>query len=140
MSNDDAKGPSKKVGYRNPPEHTQFRKGQSGNPKGRPKGATSNKKRVRRMLEKLTPVRIGDEVRTLSTLELSLERLVEGVRKGDKTAIARVLALAKEIDKDDEAKAANAATGPSAAEPLTDEDQAIILDHLARQKALKEAF
>lgn len=28
-----------KVGYRNPPRETQFRPGQSGNPKGRPKGA-----------------------------------------------------------------------------------------------------
>ena len=27
------------TGYRNPPKHTQFRKGQSGNKKGRPKGS-----------------------------------------------------------------------------------------------------
>jgi hypothetical protein len=27
------------VGYKRPPKHTQFRPGQSGNPKGRPRGA-----------------------------------------------------------------------------------------------------
>ena len=29
---------STKVGYGNPPQHTRFKKGQSGNPRGRPKG------------------------------------------------------------------------------------------------------
>ena len=27
------------IGYGKPPEHSRFQKGQSGNPKGRPKGA-----------------------------------------------------------------------------------------------------
>ena len=30
---------AQKVGRGNPPKHTQFRKGTTGNPKGRPKGA-----------------------------------------------------------------------------------------------------
>ena len=29
------------VGYRSPPKHSQFKKGASGNPKGRPKGTKS---------------------------------------------------------------------------------------------------
>jgi hypothetical protein len=32
-------GSGQKVGRGNPPKHTQFRKGQSGNKKGRPKGS-----------------------------------------------------------------------------------------------------
>lgn len=32
-----------KVGYKNPPKHTQFKKGQSGNPHGRPKKTTPSR-------------------------------------------------------------------------------------------------
>jgi hypothetical protein len=38
------------VGYKHPPKRTRFKPGQSGNPKGRPKG-TSIKDRVRHYLE-----------------------------------------------------------------------------------------
>tara|TARA_R110001592_G_scaffold10110_1_gene52732 strand:- start:5400 stop:5930 length:531 start_codon:yes stop_codon:yes gene_type:complete len=37
MSANDDKPSNKKVGYKRPPEHTQFKPGQSGNPRGRPK-------------------------------------------------------------------------------------------------------
>ena len=36
---DNAEGlDTERVGYGNPPKHTRFRKGESGNPQGRPKG------------------------------------------------------------------------------------------------------
>ena len=38
MKNDDREG-GEEIGYGKPPRHTQFRKGQSGNRKGRPRGA-----------------------------------------------------------------------------------------------------
>jgi hypothetical protein len=38
------------VGYGRPPKHTRFRKGQSGNPKGRPKGAKAFNTIVRETL------------------------------------------------------------------------------------------
>lgn len=127
------------VGYGKPPKRTQFKKNESGNINGRPKGSNGRKKRIRRMLDAPVPVKIGEEVKHISTFELSLERLSEGVRKGDKTAIARVVSLAREIDKDDEAKAANSPIHNLALEPLTTEDEAIVLEYL-RQKALREAF
>jgi len=43
-------GNKEEVGYKRPPKATRFKPGQSGNPKGRPKG-TSIKDRVRQILE-----------------------------------------------------------------------------------------
>ncbi len=127
------------IGYGKPPKHTQFQPGQSGKPSGRPKGATGAKKSIRKMLSRSTPVKIGDEVKHLSTLELSLERTSEGVRKGDKSSVARTIKYAIDLDKDDEAKAANAPVQHHALAPLSAEGEAIVLEYL-RLKALKEAF
>ena len=42
------------IGYRKPPKHTQFKKGQSGNPKGRPKRSESFGQLVREALDEKT--------------------------------------------------------------------------------------
>jgi hypothetical protein len=43
MSAKDDKPKNSKSGYKNPPKHSQFKKGQSGNPKGRPKYKSADK-------------------------------------------------------------------------------------------------
>lgn len=140
----DEESPKKKradyeVGYGKPPRRTQFKKNESGNVNGRPTGANGTKKSIKKMLNKSNRVKVGEDVKHLTTFELSLERLSEGVRKGDKTAIARVVALAREIDKDDEARAASQPAQHYALEPLTSEEEAIVIEYF-QKKALREAF
>jgi hypothetical protein len=70
-----------KVGKGKPPKHTQWRPGQSGNPKG-----SSNKKRrakdmdlsefVRQLANEKVPVTIGGETVSLSKREMILRRLI----------------------------------------------------------------
>ncbi len=129
-----------KVGFARPPKATRFQKGQSGNPAGRPRGATSTKKRIKRMLEAPVPVKIGDQVKTMSTLDLSLQRVSEGVRKSEKGAVNKVIQLGLELDKQEEAKLASAQAPQRELEPLTAEDHDILLEYLATQKALRDAF
>jgi hypothetical protein len=85
-----------KVGYRRPPEHTRFKKGQSGNPQGRPKGAKDLGSVFQRMLGEIVTVREGDRTRSMSKVEAMLQTLMLKALKGEARAIAQVLALTRE--------------------------------------------
>lgn len=61
---DDAERPYR-TGYKKPPRSWQFQPGQSGNRRGRPKGAKSRKKIVQRVAGELHQVREGARVREL---------------------------------------------------------------------------
>jgi Family of unknown function (DUF5681) len=82
-----------KVGYGNPPKHTRFRAGQSGNPKGRRKGVRNFMTDVRQTL--MMPVRVnnGGRARNVTTQKGALMLLREKALKGDKRALDLLLSL-----------------------------------------------
>jgi hypothetical protein len=67
-----AAGTEENVGYGRPPKATRFQSGQSGNSKGRPKGAQGHKGIVEKVASELHRVTEGDTARWSSTLELIL--------------------------------------------------------------------
>jgi len=75
-----------KSGRGNPPKHSQFKKGVSGNPAGRPK-RKRKAQLVRHIISKVlntsTTYREGGRTKRASRLELVLKRLVIGALEGD---------------------------------------------------------
>ncbi|MEO0750456.1 MAG: DUF5681 domain-containing protein [Pseudomonadota bacterium] len=118
------------VGYGKPPKSGQFKKGQSGNPKGRPKGAKGLKASLKRELESSITVRErGREVK-LSKAEVLAKGLMGDALKGDAKARTEVLRL------DDEFFGENPASGPQLVRMAEPEeiDLAIVRDFLLDQK------
>ncbi|RMG56676.1 MAG: hypothetical protein D6717_06190 [Gammaproteobacteria bacterium] len=81
------------VGYRKPPRHTRFRKGQSGNPKGRPKGARGLTASLKRELETKITIREGGREMHLTKGEAAAKRLTNEALTGDMKALLALLKL-----------------------------------------------
>lgn len=81
------------VGYGKPPQHSRFQPGQSGNPKGRPKGSLNLAMALNRALrEKVTVVEHGRS-RQITKLDAAVKGLVNRAVKGDAKAMQQMLAL-----------------------------------------------
>src|SRR5918999_369344 len=75
-----------RVGYANPPKSTRFKPGQSGNPRGRPRGSQGRKTIIERVLLEMHDVVEGGEPKQRSTLELILLMLRNRSFEGDPKA------------------------------------------------------
>jgi hypothetical protein len=84
------------VGYARPPLRSRFKKGQSGNAKGRPRGSGSIATITNKILGEKVSVREGDKVWLISKMEAIVRGLSLKALKGDQKAIATMLALAQE--------------------------------------------
>jgi hypothetical protein len=74
------------VGYRKPPKQRRYQKGQSGNPKGRPRGSRSSGTLLREILSERVEVRETGRIRTVTKKELILRHAVNKAATGDPRA------------------------------------------------------
>lgn len=79
------------VGYGRPPRAHQFKPGQSGNPKGRPKGAKNEATILYELLHRKIPIREGGRTRKITVLEAILLRFTEDSLKGNTKSAAFLL-------------------------------------------------
>ena len=86
------------VGYGKPPRHTQFAKGQSGNPRGRPSGSKNLATLVSEALNEMVIVTEDGGRRKITKREAIFKQLVNRSAKADWRAIKILLDILREIE------------------------------------------
>ena len=98
------------IGYCTPPKHTQFRKGQSGNPKGRPKGSLNTSTVLQKVARQRIKVTSNGVSRLVSKLEAAATQLSNRAASGDPRAIREFLSLLRSCEEPAQANATRAAS------------------------------
>jgi hypothetical protein len=93
------------VGYGKPPKATRFRKGRSGNPKGRQSGDENLLSVFKRMATKRIKIREGDKSRTITMADAIILQNYKAALQKDQIAMSNIIRLAEEsgelIDRTD---------------------------------------
>jgi hypothetical protein len=136
MSDDN--GSNYEVGYRRPPKANQFKKGQSGNPKGRKRGEQIEDVRivVEEILAEPVKLREGGRVRTVSKLEAMLNAQLVDALKGNPKAVRALFKLGQKTSLFTRAKPKSCMVIDP---PGTDEQKIILRAFHADQDALNGA-
>jgi hypothetical protein len=91
-------GSGQKVGRGNPPKHTQFQKGQSGNKKGRPKGSRNLSTYIMEAARDHVTATVGGRTRKISKIQATAMQLATKAAGGDQAAMGRFLDWVDEIE------------------------------------------
>jgi hypothetical protein len=81
------------VGYCRPPEHTRFKKGVSGNPRGRPKGSLNLATILERTLREKVVINENGQRETVTKMEAATKQIVNKAASGELRAIRLVVEL-----------------------------------------------
>jgi hypothetical protein len=87
------------VGYGKPPEHSRFKKGQSGNPRGRPRGSKNMATLVGEALDEKVTVTDNGRRRKVSKREIIVTQLVNRSAQADLKAMQILLGMVQEIER-----------------------------------------
>ncbi|MGB1561764.1 MAG: DUF5681 domain-containing protein [Sinimarinibacterium flocculans] len=88
-----------KVGYRKPPKHSQFRKGESGNPRGRRKGVKNFDTILAEELGQTITVTERGKQRAVTKGRAVVKTLIAKALSGDQRATANLLKLFPNADR-----------------------------------------
>ena len=87
------------VGYKTPPVHSRFKKGTSGNPKGRPKGSGSIAGLIDKVFNGLVHATVQGQRRRMRKIEAILFQVASKAMAGDPQAIKLAIELMKFLEQ-----------------------------------------
>jgi hypothetical protein len=115
-----------KIGYRKPPAHSRFKKGESGNPSGRRKGSRNLATVLERELAQRVTIVEGGKKMRLTKQEVVVKSAINKAMKGDSRAFNTIMTLI--------ARAFGIEPQASPDQPPTEEEQALYESIKARLK------
>ena len=83
------------LGYCSPPEHSRFKKGKSGNPRGRPKGTLNLATVLQRTLRERVVINENGRRKTVTKLQAAVRQLVNKAACGEMKAVQLLTALVR---------------------------------------------
>jgi hypothetical protein len=89
-------GADYEVGYGRPPKEFQYKPGESGNAKGRPRGARNLKTVVKQVLEEQMPIREGGRLRRVPKIEALVRMTLSRAFSGDPKALNTLMVMMKQ--------------------------------------------
>ncbi len=113
------------VGYKSPPKKTQFKKGKSGNPKGRPKGSRPIGAVLQEILGQRIPVTENGKTRRVPALEVMLRRLANDAMRNEPVALKLILSM---VDRYGESPQSRLRL-----DEVLEEDRAILAQYLPKK-------
>jgi hypothetical protein len=89
------------VGWGRPPQSSRWQKGQSGNPRGRPKQQKNASTILKEILSRTVEVRDGGRIRRITVTEAVILKIVEDALRGDTKSAAFLLSKKEELERDE---------------------------------------
>src|SRR4051794_20086872 len=140
------------VGCGNPPVHTRFQKGWSGNPRGRPRGSKNNATLLKEALDQRVTINENGQRRQISKREAMFTQIANKAAQGDHRAIQTVLRESEKLDRRNENVSEEAQARPrggvviipdNGRDPLDREEEAVMVNaalaHREKKRREQEA-
>lgn len=89
--------PAYKVGYGKPPLENRFQPGQSGNPKGRPKGHKNLATDLKEVLQERVPVQENGKIRKMTKQRALVVATFNRALKGDPKAVSSIITMMRSL-------------------------------------------
>lgn len=123
---------ARRVGYANPPLHSRFRPGRSGNPRGRPKGSRNFKTILAAAMHEKVTIRTAKGPKRITKLEALIQKTINDALTGDVRSTRIMLAMLASAGLDSEVSDAIDAVS---ARELSEEDGLILARYLGSRES-----